>query len=92
MANSRRGHGSPTLTSSSVITRVIRRDRGSAHAKHQAGWLPQLLPDGTIEWTSPTGHTYRDEPATYPVDRTVELSQPVEAAEANATDADPPPF
>ncbi|PZS30633.1 MAG: hypothetical protein DLM58_13555, partial [Pseudonocardiales bacterium] len=43
------------------------------HAKHDAGWLPEPLPDGTIEWTSPTGHTYRDEPATYPIDRTVEL-------------------
>ncbi|PZS30115.1 MAG: hypothetical protein DLM58_14375, partial [Pseudonocardiales bacterium] len=45
-------------------------------AKHEAGWQPERLPDGTIEWTSPTRHKYRDEPATYPIDRTMQLSQP----------------
>ena len=28
------------------------------HAKHDTGWQPQRLTDGTIRWTSPTGHTY----------------------------------
>ncbi|PZS25661.1 MAG: HNH endonuclease [Pseudonocardiales bacterium] len=45
------------------------------HAKHQAGWTPQRLPDGSIEWTSPTGHTYRDEQRTYPIDRTMQISR-----------------
>ncbi|PZS28834.1 MAG: hypothetical protein DLM58_16485, partial [Pseudonocardiales bacterium] len=60
------------------------------HAKHEAGWLPELLPDGSIEWTSPTGHKYRDEQPTYPIDRTVELSESAGPAKAKATD--PPPF
>ena len=59
------------------------------HCKHQAGWTPQRLPDGSIEWTSPTGHTYVEPPATYPIDRTRELDQPPGPGE---TDPDPPPF
>jgi len=55
------------------------------HGKHDAGWRPKRLDDGSTEWTSPTGHRYIEPPATYPVDRTTEL--------AAATDADPdPPF
>ena len=46
------------------------------HAKHEAGWQPKRAPDGSIEWTSPTGHTYVEEPATYPVDHTTEASRP----------------
>jgi len=40
------------------------------HGKHDAGWTPKRLPDGTIEWISPTGHRYVEEPATYPIDYT----------------------
>jgi Domain of unknown function (DUF222) len=28
--------------------------------KHKAGWHLQLLPNGDVIWTSPTGHTYHD--------------------------------
>lgn len=28
--------------------------------KHQAGWKLQLLPNGDVIWTSPTGHSYHD--------------------------------
>jgi hypothetical protein len=28
--------------------------------KHQAGWKLQLLPNGDVVWTSPTGHSYHD--------------------------------
>jgi hypothetical protein len=28
--------------------------------KHQAGWKLQLLPNGDVIWTSPTGHRYHD--------------------------------
>ncbi len=50
------------------------------HAKHEAGWQPDRQPDGTIEGTSPTGHRYREESATYPIDHTTDAG------------ADPPPF
>jgi hypothetical protein len=69
-------------TSETNIECLCRRHH---HAKHDAGWTPRRLPDGAIEWRSPTGHRYTEPPATYPVDRTTEL--------AAATDADPdPPF
>ncbi len=42
------------------------------HAKHEAGWQPDRQPDGTLEWTSPTGHRYREAPATYPIDHTTD--------------------
>jgi hypothetical protein len=52
--------------------------------KHEAGWAPELLPDGTMQWTSPTGHVYYDPPHLHPADHTYELL---------ATHADdPPPF
>jgi hypothetical protein len=64
------------------------------HARHEADWTPHRQPDGTVEWTSPTGHRYVDPPATYPIDRTTELTRPTETSptEANSTDPDPPPF
>lgn len=31
--------------------------------KHAAGWIPVQLGGGVIEWLSPLGYTYRDEPA-----------------------------
>ncbi|HEY8826563.1 MAG TPA: DUF222 domain-containing protein, partial [Jatrophihabitantaceae bacterium] len=56
------------------------------HGKHEAGWTPRRLPDGSTEWTGPTGHRYTEPPATYPIDRTTEL------AAATDADPDPPPF
>ena len=50
--------------------------------KHEAGWLVARLPDGTVRWTSPTGHTYDRPLDQLPIDRTVEFM----------TDPDPPPF
>jgi hypothetical protein len=50
------------------------------HAKHEAGWEPERQPNSSIEWTSPTGHRYVEEAATYPIDRTT------------GAGADPPPF
>jgi len=58
------------------------------HGKHDAGWTPKRLPDGTIEWTSPTGHRYVEEPATYPIDHT---THPPAQAEPEQTEADPDP-
>ncbi|MDT4973031.1 MAG: hypothetical protein QOG22_3174, partial [Pseudonocardiales bacterium] len=40
------------------------------HLKHDGGWQPERLPDGSIQWTSPTGHTYLEPAATYPIDQT----------------------
>jgi hypothetical protein len=40
------------------------------HLKHEAGWTPQRLPDGDIEWRAPTGHRYTESAATYPIDHT----------------------
>jgi hypothetical protein len=62
------------------------------HLTHDAGWTPRRLDDRSIEWTSPTGHKYVEPPATYPIDQTIELSQPTEPAEPSETDPDPPPF
>jgi Domain of unknown function (DUF222) len=62
------------------------------HCKHEAGWTPERLPDGSIEWTSPTGHKYVEPPAVYPIDRTRELSPPIGPDEPSETDPDPPPF
>jgi 5-methylcytosine-specific restriction endonuclease McrA len=58
------------------------------HGKHQAGWRPKRLPDGTIEWTSPTGHKYTEEAATYPIDQTAEYT----ADRTSEADPDPPPY
>jgi len=59
------------------------------HAKHQARWQPKRRPDGTTEWTGPTGHKYVEEAATYPIDRTTE---PPEPAESDQVEPDAPPF
>jgi hypothetical protein len=60
------------------------------HLKHDAGWTPWRLEDGSIEWTSPTGHKYVEPQATYPIDRTSELSEPPGPGERSGTDPDPP--
>ncbi|MCW2646339.1 MAG: hypothetical protein JWP07_2448 [Pseudonocardiales bacterium] len=60
------------------------------HLKHDGGWRPRCLGDGSIEWTSPTAHTYVDPPAAYPIDRTRELGEPTDQGEPSETDPDPP--
>jgi hypothetical protein len=40
------------------------------HLKHEGGWRLRRFSDGSVEWTSPTGHRYPVGPATYPVDGT----------------------
>jgi hypothetical protein len=77
------------------------------HGKHEASWQPKRLPNGDLEWTSPTGHVYVKEAATYPIDQTLHPPEPIavadlteaaeaaeatEATEATETaDADPDP-
>jgi hypothetical protein len=51
--------------------------------KHEADWSVERLPDGTIQWTSPTGHTYDRPLDPLPIDRTAALMR---------GDPDPPPF
>lgn len=33
--------------------------------KHSPGWTAELLPDGVMQWTSPSGKTFRTEPWVY---------------------------
>jgi hypothetical protein len=40
------------------------------HVKHEAGWSVRHEPDGTVTWTSPTGHTYTRPPDEIPIDTT----------------------
>jgi hypothetical protein len=42
---------------------------------HEAGWQVVREPDGTVVWTSPTGHVYKVPPATYPVDNTMTIKK-----------------
>ena len=51
--------------------------------KHHAGWTPRRQPDGSIEWTSPTGHKYVEPPAVYPDRRNREPSEPSEPSGPN---------
>ena len=46
------------------------------HTKHDAGWKTRRLPDGSIEWTSTTGHHYTVKPNTYPIDTTPDDPDP----------------
>jgi hypothetical protein len=46
------------------------------HGKHETGWTPRRLPNGDLEWTSPTGHVYIKEAATYPIDQTLHPPEP----------------
>ncbi|HEY8828135.1 MAG TPA: hypothetical protein VIM17_10300 [Jatrophihabitantaceae bacterium] len=62
------------------------------HGKHDAGWAPKRLDDGSTEWTGPTGHRYVEPPATYPVDHTTDPPERTEPAAAEENDPDPPPF
>jgi hypothetical protein len=42
---------------------------------HEAGWQVVREPDGTVVWTSPTGHVYKVPPATYPLDNTTKIKK-----------------
>jgi len=46
------------------------------HGKHEAGWTPRRLPDGAVEWSSPTGHRYVEPAAAYPIDHTTDRLPP----------------
>ena len=35
-------------------------------------WRADRLPDGTLDWTDPTGHHHLVAPATYPIDHTLD--------------------
>jgi len=48
------------------------------------------LPDGSVEWTSPTGHTYLVPANTYPIDTTPDATN-APAGEHPATNTDPDP-
>jgi hypothetical protein len=42
-------------------------------AKDDAGWHAVLNPDRTVTWSSPTGMTYTEPAATYPIDGTAAM-------------------
>jgi hypothetical protein len=62
------------------------------HGKHEAGWQPKRLEDGSTEWTSPTGHRYVEPPATYPVDHTTDPPERAELSQPTEPEPEPPPF
>jgi hypothetical protein len=62
------------------------------HGKHEAGWTPKRQPDGSVEWTSPTGHTYVEEAATYPLDHTLDPPPSTQPEQIEADPDPPPPF
>jgi hypothetical protein len=45
-----------------MVTLCRRHHRMKTHSR----WSTDLAPDGTLTWTSPTGHQYRTTPAQYP--------------------------
>jgi hypothetical protein len=51
--------------------------------KHEADWAVERQLDGTVQWTSPTGHIYDRPLDPLPIDHTIELI---------TSDPDPPPF
>ncbi|MEO8888265.1 MAG: DUF222 domain-containing protein [Jatrophihabitantaceae bacterium] len=61
------------------------------HGKHEAGWQLRRLPDGGIEWTSPTGHVYMVPASTYPIDTTHDVYTRNDNTEHPATQGDPDP-
>jgi len=56
-------------------------------AKHNAGWQPKRLDDGSTEWLSPRGQIYSKPAHILPTGPAVQTK-----AMAFVTDADPPPF
>jgi hypothetical protein len=58
------------------------------HCKHDTRWHAERLPDGSLDWTDPTGHHHLVPAATYPIDHTLDRvvshdndERPAEAAE-----------
>jgi hypothetical protein len=49
-------------TSAANLAAVCSHDH---HLKHARGWRVQALPDGRIEWVTPTGHRYHSGPYDY---------------------------
>ncbi|MBN9155445.1 MAG: HNH endonuclease, partial [Microbacterium sp.] len=60
--------------------------------KHHTPWRVRQLPDGVLEWTSPTGRIYRDIP-TPPVTFTPSAVDPpgIEPPPTDPPPTDPPP-
>ena len=58
------------------------------YSVHEGGWQVIHHDDGTVEWTSSTGHTYRVPPATYPIDGTRQPQHPGEGEDQNGHAAD----
>ena len=56
------------------------------HLKHDTTWTVERLADGTLRWTSPHGRVHLNQPATYPLDSTLDsvLSQDTEHAPSKA--------
>ncbi|MEQ3550711.1 DUF222 domain-containing protein [Pseudonocardia nematodicida] len=55
-----RADGSGGLT---VAENLCPHCRGDHLLKHCRGWSTALHADGTVEWTTPSGHTYRTDPS-----------------------------
>jgi hypothetical protein len=64
-----------TTTDTNLLTLCPRHH----HLRHDTRWTYTRDTDDTVTWTSPTGRSYTQPPATYPTD-------------TNATGHDPPPF
>jgi hypothetical protein len=60
------------------------------HLKHHPGWTVTLNPDGSMTWTTPTGHRYTSEPWNYPTAPPVR--QEPGPPRPTADDDEPPPF
>jgi hypothetical protein len=65
-------------TSKENLAPLCERDH---HCKHDTCWNATRLPDGTLDWTDPTGHHHQVPPATYPIDHTLEAVVPDDNAE-----------
>jgi hypothetical protein len=59
---------------------------------HAPGWIVTQSPDGTITYTTPTGHRYTSKPHDYRPDEPPEHGQPPEHDSSPDHDPDPPPF
>jgi hypothetical protein len=70
------------------------------HAKHAPGWHLRALPDGRLEWTTPTGHRYTSAPFDHRLDDHPPLIRPGPQPEpppdtgtgTGTADDTPPPF
>jgi hypothetical protein len=60
---------------------------------HQApGWTTTRLPDGALQWTSPSGHTITTHPPRYGTDDDLPPPTPPPPPPPAPADDDPPPF